>query len=104
MGMADIAEVLWRDYLSFLNNPSWVDRDLCAVQRSWLDAHLLVLHLTVATLALTTLSNSVSYIRKPLASRVWLYAGYRDNDRAFGSRHRKCCRHGVSGKNSGGTV
>ncbi|MBU1833664.1 MAG: transketolase, partial [Gammaproteobacteria bacterium] len=28
MGMADIAEVLWRDYLQHNpNNPSWVNRD-----------------------------------------------------------------------------
>lgn len=43
MGMADIAEVLWRSHLN--HNPSNPEsgrpRSLCAVKRSWVNAYLL---------------------------------------------------------------
>ncbi len=42
MGMADIAEVLWREYLNHNPaNPQWANRDrFCIFKWSWLDAYL----------------------------------------------------------------
>ena len=44
MGMADIAEVLWNDYLKHNpNNPEWPDRDRFVLsKRAWLDVALFV--------------------------------------------------------------
>ncbi|MGT0149855.1 hypothetical protein ACT691_11035 [Vibrio metschnikovii] len=44
MGMADIAEVLWRSHLNHNpQNPQWADRDrfVGIVERPWLNAGLL---------------------------------------------------------------
>ncbi len=40
MGMADIAQVLWRDHLKHSpNNPQWANRDrFVLIQWSWFDA------------------------------------------------------------------
>ena len=42
LGMADIAEVLWNDFLKHNpSNPNWVDRDRFILsKRSWLNADL----------------------------------------------------------------
>ncbi len=42
MGMADIAEVLWRDFLNHNpNNPAWADRDRFVLSKwPWFDADL----------------------------------------------------------------
>ena len=71
MGMADIAEVLWNDFLKHNpTDPTWYDRDRFILSNGHASMLLYsLLHLTGYDLPLEELKNSVSCIRKPQATR-----------------------------------
>ena len=59
MGMADIAEVLWNDFLRFNpSNPSWADRDRFVISNGHGSMfHYALLHLTGYDLPMTEIMN-----------------------------------------------
>ncbi len=74
MGMADIAEVLWRDFLKHNpQNPSWADRDRFVLSNG--HGSMLIyslLHLTGYDLPMEELKTSVSCTLKLRATRKWV--------------------------------
>ena len=47
MGMADVATVLFKNFLNFNpRNPDWINRDRFVFQRTWINVALFSLHLT----------------------------------------------------------
>ena len=73
MGMADIAEVLWRDYLKHNpSNPSFADRDRFVLSNG--HGSMLIyslLHLTGYDLSIDDLKTSASCTAAPRATRSW---------------------------------
>lgn len=73
MGMADIAEVLWRDFLRHNpNNPAWADRDRFVLSNG--HGSMLIyslLHLTGYDLPIEELKTSVSCTLRRRATRKW---------------------------------
>ncbi len=71
MGMADIAEVLWRDFLNHNpNNPAWADRDRFVLSNG--HGSMLIyslLHLTGYDLPIEELKTSASCTPKPRVTR-----------------------------------
>ncbi len=74
MGMADIAEVLWRDFLKHNpQNPSWADRDRFVLSNG--HGSMLIyslLHLTGYDLPMEELKTSVSCTLKLRVTRKWV--------------------------------
>ncbi len=73
MGMADIAEVLWRDFLNHNpQNPAWADRDRFVLSNG--HGSMLIyslLHLTGYDLPIEELKTSVSCTPKLRVTRKW---------------------------------
>lgn len=73
MGMADIAEVLWRDFLNHNpTNPSWADRDRFVLSNG--HGSMLIyslLHLTGYDLPMSELQNFRQLHSKTLVTRKW---------------------------------
>jgi transketolase len=71
MGMADIAEVLWNDFLKHNpENPQWYDRDRFILSNGHASMLLYsLLHLTGYDLPIEEIKTSVSCIQKPRATR-----------------------------------
>lgn len=71
MGMADIAEVLWNDFLKHNpGNPHWYDRDRFVLSNGHASMLLYsLLHLTGYDLPLSELKTFASSIPKPPATR-----------------------------------
>ena len=69
MGMADIAEVLWRDFLKYNpGNPLWWDRDRFILSNGHACMLLYaMLYLTGYDMSLDDISSSASGIRRPRA-------------------------------------
>lgn len=74
MGMADIAEVLWRDFLNHNpQNPAWADRDRFVLSNG--HGSMLIyslLHLTGYDLPIEELKTSVSCTPKLQVTRKWV--------------------------------
>ncbi len=73
MGMADIAEVLWRDFMNHNpQNPAWADRDRFVLSNG--HGSMLIyslLHLTGYDLPIEELKTSVSCTLRLRATRKW---------------------------------
>ena len=107
MGMADIAEVLWNDYLKHNpENPDWVDRDRFVLSNGHGSMLLYsLLHLSGYDLPIDEIRNfrqmGLSHGR---ASGIRTWPGRRDDDRSAGAGHRQRGRHGARRKNARGAV
>ncbi len=77
MGMADIAEVLWNDFLKHNpGNPHWYDRDRFVLSNGHASMLLYsLLHLTGYDLPLSELKTFASSIPKPRPPGTRLYPG-----------------------------
>ncbi|STQ78744.1 Transketolase 1 [Hafnia alvei] len=97
MGMADIAEVLWRDYMNHNpTNPNWADRDRFVLSNG--HGSMLIyslLHLTGYDLPITELENFRQLHSKNSRSpRIRLYPRRRNHHWPTGSGHRECGGYG----------
>lgn len=83
MGMADIAEVLWNDFLKHNPvNPHWYDRDRFVLSNGHASMLLYsLLHLTGYDLPLAELKTFASSIRKRPATRSTAIPRRRDHHR-----------------------
>lgn len=93
MGMADIAEVLWRDYLNHNpTNPHWADRDRFVLSNG--HGSMLIyslLHLTGYDLPMEELKNFRQlHSKTPVIPRIWLYRRRRNHHWPAGSGHCQC--------------
>ena len=101
MGMADIAEVLWRDYLRHNpSNPRWANRDRFVLSNGHGSMLLYsLLHLSGYDLAIDEIRNF-----RQLGQRTAGHPEYepeygrRDDDGAAGAGHQQRCRHGTRGE------
>lgn len=84
MGMADIAEVLWNDFLKHNpNDPSWYDRDRFILSNGHASMLLYsLLHLSGYDLPLSELKTSASCTQNAGPPGDRLYAGCGDHHRA----------------------
>lgn len=73
MGMADIAEVLWREFLHHNpNNPAWADRDRFILSNGHASMLLYsLLHLSGYDLPMSELKNFRQLHSKTLVTRNW---------------------------------
>jgi transketolase len=94
MGMADIAEVLWNDFLRHNpTDPTWYDRDRFILSNGHASMLLYsLLHLSGYDLPIEELKTSVSCIQNAGSPGDWLYAGRGNHHRTagpgFGQRRR----------------
>lgn len=106
MGMADIAEVLWNDFLKHNpENPHWYDRDRFVLSNGHASMLLYsLLHLTGYDLPLSELKTFASSIRKRPATRntAILPASRQPPARLAGAGQRR--RHGDCRAHAGGAV
>ena len=109
MGMADIAEVLWRDFLNHNpNNPSWADRDRFVLSNG--HGSMLIyslLHLSGYDLPIEELKNFRQlHSRTPGHPEVgaWLYPWGGNHHRPAGPGDCQRRGHGYRGKNAGRAV
>nr|VXZ92315.1 Transketolase 1 [Klebsiella pneumoniae] len=90
MGMADIAEVLWRDFLNHNpNNPAWADRDRFVLSNG--HGSMLIyslLHLTGYDLPIEELKTSASCTPKPGSPGSRLHRRRGNHHRSAGPGYR----------------
>ena len=100
MGMADIAEVLWNDFLRHNpSDPTWYDRDRFILSNGHASMLLYsLLHLSGYNLPLEELKNF-----RQLHSKT-PYAGRGDHHRTVGSGFSQRCRNGDCRTHAGGAV
>jgi hypothetical protein len=106
MGMADIAEVLWNDFLKHNpENPQWYDRDRFILSNGHASMLLYsLLHLTGYDLPIEEIKTSVSCIQNPGPPGDWLYAGRGNHHRSAGARTGECRGPGYRRAHAGGAV
>ena len=107
MGMAEIAEVLWRRHLRHNPaNPDWVDRDRFVLSNGHGSMLLYaLLHLTGYDLSIDELKRFRQLaFEDPGPSGIRRDAGRRDDHRPARPGHRQCCRHGDRGEAARGRV
>ena len=107
MGMADIAEVLWRDFLNHNpNNPAWANRDRFVLSNGHGSMLLYsLLHLTGYDLPIDELKNFRQlHSKTPGAPGSGLHRGHRNHHRAAGAGDSQCGRHGYRRENSRGAI
>ncbi len=107
MGMADIAEVLWNDFLKHNpNDPTWYDRDRFILSNGHASMLLYsLLHLSGYDLPLEELKNFRQlHSKTPGAPGNWLYPGGGNDDRTTRSGAGQCGRAGNCRTHAGGTV
>ena len=96
MGMADIAEVLWNDFLKHNpQNPDWPDRDRFVLSNG--HGSMLIyslLHLSGYDLSMDDIKDFRQLHSRTPGHPVRLHARCRNHDRAPRSGAGKCCRHG----------
>ena len=106
MGMADIAEVLWRDFLSHNpGNPDWFNRDRFVLSNG--HGSMLIyslLHLSGYALPCRSWKTSVSCIQPHRVTRSTVTPRCRNHYRTAGSGSGQCSWHGGCGKNPRGAV
>ena len=106
MGMADIAEVLWRDFLKHNpQNPSWADRDRFVLSNG--HGSMLIyslLHLTGYDLPMEELKNFRQLHSKTPGHPEVLHRRCRNHHRSAGSGYCQRSRYGDCRKNAGGAV
>lgn len=107
MGMADIAEVLWRDFLKHNpQNPSWADRDRFVLSNG--HGSMLIyslLHLTGYDLPMEELKNFRQlHSKTPGHPGSGLHRRCRNHHRSAGSGYCQRSRYGDCRKNAGGAV
>ncbi|STQ43643.1 Transketolase 1 [Ewingella americana] len=94
MGMADIAEVLWRDYLNHNpTNPNWADRDRFVLSNG--HGSMLIyslLHLTGYDLPISELANFRQLHSKTPATQNMATRRRRNHHWPAGSGYRQCGR------------
>ena len=98
MGMADIAEVLWNDYLSHNPaDPAWVNRDRFVLSNGHGSMLLYsLLHLTGYDLPIEEIKNFRQlHSKTPGAPRIWLCAGRGNNHWPVGSGYQQRHRYGA---------
>lgn len=107
MGMADIAEVLWNDFLKHNpTDPTWYDRDRFILSNGHASMLLYsLLHLTGYDLPLEELKNFRQlHSKTPGHPGDWLYAGCGNHHGAAGSGAGERSRTGDSRTHAGGAV
>ncbi|STW27303.1 transketolase [Klebsiella michiganensis] len=107
MGMADIAEVLWRDFLNHNpQNPSWADRDRFVLSNG--HGSMLIyslLHLTGYDLPIEELKNFRQlHSKTPGHPEVGYTAGVETTTGPLGQGIANAGWYGHRGENSGGAV
>ncbi|VTL99610.1 transketolase [Pseudomonas aeruginosa] len=103
MGMADIAEVLWRDYMQHNpSNPQWANRDRFVLSNG--HGSMLIyslLHLTGYDLGIEDLKNFRQLkLAHPGSPGVRLHRRRRDHHRSARPGHRQCRGHGAGRRRS----
>ena len=103
MGMADIAQVLWCDFLRYNPlNPAWPDRDRFVLSNGHGSMLLYsVLHLTGYPLTMRTSRASASSAARRPGTRSSTWPRHRDHHRAARAGARQRGRHGVRGEAAG---
>jgi transketolase N-terminal domain/subunit len=106
MGMADIAEVLWNDFLKHNpENPQWYDRDRFILSNGHASMLLYsLLHLTGYDLPIEEIKTSVSCIQKPRATRRLAIRRGGNHHRSAGARTGECGGAGYRRAHAGGAV
>lgn len=106
MGMADIAEVLWRDYMQHNpSNPQWANRDRFVLSNG--HGSMLIyslLHLTGYDLGIEDLKNFRQLNSRTPGRGVRLHRRRRDHHRPARPGHRQCGGHGAGGEGPGRPV
>ena len=107
MGMADIAEVLWRDFLKHNpQNPSWADRDRFVLSNG--HGSMLIyslLHLTGYDLPMSELQNFRQlHSKTPGHPEVGYTAGVETTTGPLGQGIANAVGYGYRRKNAGGAV
>lgn len=103
MGMADIAEVLWNDFLKHNpNDPSWYDRDRFILSNGHASMLLYsLLHLSGYDLPLSELKNFRQLHSKTPAPGDRLYAGCGDHHRPLGQGLANAVGLAIAGTHAG---
>lgn len=106
MGMADIAEVLWNDFLKHNpQNPDWVDRDRFILSNGHASMLLYsLLHLTGYDLPLSELKQFRQLHSKTPATRAWLYPWGGNHHRPAGPGAGERRRDGHRRTDAGGAI
>ncbi len=107
MGMADIAEVLWNDFLRHNpSDPHWYDRDRFILSNGHASMLLYsLLHLSGYDLPLEELKKlPPAAFKNSRPPGAWLHAGRGNHHRAAGPGFSQRCRNGDCRTHAGGAV